>query len=82
MMGTITVRQATPADAAELARIVDPFDGIGADPERVSTDAGPQSVLTTFKRMDQDSQPSGLRLLGPRVLQFAFDLSHKLRVRS
>jgi hypothetical protein len=33
-MATITVRQATPDDATELARLLDLFDRMGATPEQ------------------------------------------------
>ncbi len=48
-MGTITVRQATPDDATELARMLDLFDGMGATPEQVAARMRAcQHVLTTF----------------------------------
>jgi ribosomal protein S18 acetylase RimI-like enzyme len=48
-MSTITVRQATPADATELARMLDLFDHFGATPAQVSTRMQAcQHVLTTF----------------------------------
>src|SRR5215203_1124591 len=48
-MGTITVHQAIPDDAPELAVMLDRFDGIRAIPEQVATRMlAYQSVLTTF----------------------------------
>ena len=48
-MTTLTVRQATPDDAAELARLLDLFDGMGATPEQVAARmAACSGVLTTF----------------------------------
>ena len=48
-MATITVRQATPDDATELARMLDLFDRMGATPEQVAARMlACQSVLTTF----------------------------------
>ena len=48
-MATITVRQATPADATELARLLDLFDHMGATPEQVAARMlACQNVLTTF----------------------------------
>ena len=35
-MAIITVHQATPDDAAELARLLDLFDHMGATPEQVA----------------------------------------------
>ena len=62
-MGTITVRQATPDDAPELAVMLDRFDGIGAIPEQVATRMlAYQSVLTTFLG-EMDGQPVGFACL-------------------
>ena len=48
-MATITVRQATPDDATELARLLDRFDRMGATPAQVATRMlACQHVLTTF----------------------------------
>ena len=48
-MATITVHQATPDDAAELARMLDLFDSMGATPEQVAARMlACQNVLTTF----------------------------------
>jgi ribosomal protein S18 acetylase RimI-like enzyme len=48
-MAIITVHQATPDDAAELARLLDLFDAMGATPEQVVTRMlACQHVLTTF----------------------------------
>src|SRR5215204_3094493 len=62
-MGTITVRQATPDDAPELAVMLDRFDGIRAIPEQVATRMlAYQSVLTTFLA-ELDGQPVGFACL-------------------
>jgi GNAT superfamily N-acetyltransferase len=62
-MGTITVRQATPDDAPELARMLDLFDRMGATPEQVAARMiACQSVLTTFLG-DMDGQPVGFACL-------------------
>src|SRR5262245_12757264 len=48
-MPSITVRQATPDDATELARMLDLFDNMGATPEQVAARMlACQNVLTTF----------------------------------
>ena len=48
-MATVTVRQATPDDAAELARMLDLFDRLGATPEQVAARIlACQAVLTTL----------------------------------
>ena len=48
-MATLTLRQATPDDAAELARLLDLFDHMGAMPEQVAARMlACQNVLTTF----------------------------------
>jgi GNAT superfamily N-acetyltransferase len=62
-MGTITVCQATPDDATELARMLDLFDGMGATPEQVAARMlACQSVLTTFIG-EMDGQPVGFACL-------------------
>src|SRR5438105_2755036 len=48
-MATLTVRQATPDDATELARMLDVFDNMDATPEQVAARMRAcQHVLTTF----------------------------------
>ena len=62
-MGTIAVRQATPDDATELARMLDLFDHTGATPEQVATRMlACQSVLTTYLG-ELDGQPVGFACL-------------------
>ena len=62
-MGTITVRQATPDDAMELARMLDLFDRTGATPGQVAARMlACQSVLTTFIG-ELDRQPVGFACL-------------------
>ena len=62
-MGTITVRQATPDDATELAGMLELFDGMGATPEQVATRMlACQSVLTTFLG-ELDGQLAGFACL-------------------
>lgn len=62
-MGTVTVRQATPDDATELARLLHLFDGMGATPEQVvARMLACQSVLTTFIG-EMDGQPVGFACL-------------------
>ena len=62
-MGTITVRQATPDDATELARMLDLFDCMGATPEQVAARMRAcQTVLTTFLG-EMDGQPVGFACL-------------------
>src|SRR5919198_3430596 len=62
-MAIITVREATPEDAADLARMLDLFDTMGAAPDQV---AAPmltcQNVLTTFIG-ELDGQPVGFACL-------------------
>jgi GNAT superfamily N-acetyltransferase len=62
-MGTITIRQATPDDATELARMLNLFDGMGATPEQV---AGRMraclNVLTTYIG-EMEGQPVGFACL-------------------
>ena len=48
-MTTLTVRQATPDDATQLARMLDLFDHMGATPAQVAARMlACQHVLTTF----------------------------------
>jgi ribosomal protein S18 acetylase RimI-like enzyme len=62
-MATITVRQATPDDAPELARMLDLFDNLGATPEQVAARMlACQNVLTTFIG-ESDGQPAGFACL-------------------
>jgi ribosomal protein S18 acetylase RimI-like enzyme len=63
VLGTITVREATPDDATELARLLDLFDAMGATPEQVAARmVACQSVLTTFIG-EIDGQPVGIACL-------------------
>jgi len=62
-MAIITVHQATPDDAAELARLLDLFDTMRATPEQVvARMLACQSVLTTFIGV-LDGQPAGFACL-------------------
>src|ERR671939_85921 len=62
-MATIVVRQATPDDATELARMLDLFDRMGATPEQVAARMRAcQSVLMTFIG-ELDGQPVGFACL-------------------
>ena len=62
-MATITVRQAAPDDAPDLARMLDLFDRMGATPEQVAARMlACQSVLTTFIG-EMDGQPVGFACL-------------------
>ena len=62
-MTTLTIRQATPGDAPELARLLDLFDSTGATPEQVAVRMLTcQSVLTTFIG-ELDGQPVGFACL-------------------
>ena len=62
-MATITVRQATPDDATELARMLDLFDSMRATPEQVAARMRAcQNVLTTFIG-EMDGQPVGFACL-------------------
>jgi ribosomal protein S18 acetylase RimI-like enzyme len=62
-MGTVTIRQATPDDATELARMLDQFDRMGATPEQVAARMRAcQSVLTTYVG-EIDGQPVGFACL-------------------
>ncbi len=46
-MATVTVRQATPDDATELARMLDLFDRMGATPEQVAARMRANSVASS-----------------------------------
>ncbi len=48
-MAPITVRQATPDDATELARMLDRFDRMGATPEQVAA-----RLLAMLKRFPDE----------------------------
>ena len=62
-MATITVHQATPDDATELARMLDLFDRMGATPEQVAARMlACQNVLTTFIG-EMDGQEVGFACL-------------------
>jgi GNAT superfamily N-acetyltransferase len=62
-MATLTIRQATPDDAVELARILNLFDSMGATPEQVAARMLTcQNVLTTFIG-ELDGQPVGFACL-------------------
>lgn len=62
-MTTITVRQATPEDATELARMLDLFDRMGATPQQVAKRMQAcQAVLTTYLG-ELDGQPVGFACL-------------------
>ena len=62
-MATITVHQATPDDAPELARMLDLFDRMGATPAQVAARMlACQHVLTTFIG-ELDGQPVGFACL-------------------
>ena len=62
-MATLTVHQATPDDATELARMLDLFDSTGVTPEQVAARMLTcQSVLTTFIG-ELDGQPVGFACL-------------------
>jgi GNAT superfamily N-acetyltransferase len=62
-MATITVRQATPDDATELARMLDLFDRQGATPAQVAARMRTcQHVLTTFLGA-LDGRPVGFACL-------------------
>src|ERR671936_1053946 len=62
-MATITVRQATPDDATELARLLDLFDSMEATPEQVAARMlACQNMLTTFIG-EMDGQPIGFACL-------------------
>jgi len=62
-MGKVTVRQATPDDTMELARMLDLFDSMRATPEQVAARMLVcQSVLTTFLG-EIDGKPVGFACL-------------------
>ena len=62
-MATLTIRQATPDDATELARMLDLFDHAGASPEQVAARMlACQHVLTTFIG-ELDGQSAGFACL-------------------
>jgi GNAT superfamily N-acetyltransferase len=62
-MATITVRQATPDDATEFARMLDLFDRSGATPEQVAARMHAcQHVLTTYLG-ELDGHPVGFACL-------------------
>src|SRR3954471_6934012 len=62
-MAIITVHQATPDDATEVARLLDLFDGMGATPEQVAARMlACQNVLTTFIG-EMDGRPAGFACL-------------------
>jgi GNAT superfamily N-acetyltransferase len=62
-MTTLTVRQATPDDATQLARMLDLFDHMGATPAQVAARMlACQHVLTTFLG-ELDGQPVGFACL-------------------
>lgn len=62
-MATKTVRQATPNDATELARMLDLFDRIGATPEQVAARMRVcEGVLTTYLG-ELDGRPVGFACL-------------------
>src|SRR4029079_2997025 len=63
-MTTLTIRQATPNDATELARLLDLFDSMGATPEQVAARMlDCQNVLTTFIG-EIDARSVGFACLG------------------
>jgi GNAT superfamily N-acetyltransferase len=62
-MATLTVHQATPDDATELARMLNLFDRMGATPEQVAARMlACQNVLTTFIGA-MDGRPVGFACL-------------------
>jgi GNAT superfamily N-acetyltransferase len=62
-METISVREATPDDVGELARMLDLFDHTGATPEQVATRMlASQRVLTTYLG-EIDGRPVGFACL-------------------
>jgi ribosomal protein S18 acetylase RimI-like enzyme len=62
-MATITVRQATPDDATELARMLDLFDRMGATPAQVAARMlACRHVLTTYLG-ELDGRPVGFACL-------------------
>jgi GNAT superfamily N-acetyltransferase len=62
-MALLTVRQATPDDATDLANLLDRFDHLGARPEQVAARLlACRHVLTTFLG-EMDGQPVGFACL-------------------
>jgi ribosomal protein S18 acetylase RimI-like enzyme len=62
-MATLTIHQATPDDATELARLLDLFGYMGATPDQVAARMlACQNVLTTFIGL-LDGQPAGFACL-------------------
>ena len=62
-MATLTIHQATPDDAAELARMLNLFDHMGATPEQVAARMlACQNVLTTVIG-ELDGRPVGFACL-------------------
>ena len=62
-MATITIHQATPDDAIDLARLLDLFDSMGATPEQVAARMlACRHVLTTFIG-ELSGQPAGFACL-------------------
>jgi GNAT superfamily N-acetyltransferase len=62
-MAILTIRQATPGDATDLARLLNQFDHIGARPEQVARRLlACQHVLTTFLG-EMDGRPVGFACL-------------------
>jgi GNAT superfamily N-acetyltransferase len=62
-MATVTVREATPDDASDLARMLDLFDHTGATPEQVAARLQAcRHVLTTFVG-EVDGRPVGFACL-------------------
>lgn len=62
-MPAITIRQATPADAVDLARMLNLFDGLGATPEQVAARMRACAhVLTTYSA-ELDGRPVGFACL-------------------
>jgi GNAT superfamily N-acetyltransferase len=62
-MTTVTVREATPEDATELARMLDLFDHSGATPEQVAARLlACRDVLTTYLG-EVDGRPVGFACL-------------------
>jgi ribosomal-protein-alanine N-acetyltransferase len=62
-VATIAIRQATPDDAPELARLLDQFDGLGATPAQVAARLRAcRGVLTTFLG-ELDGRPVGFACL-------------------
>ena len=63
-MTPVTIRQATPEDAPNPARLLDLFDGNGATPEQVAVRLlACQNVVTTFLA-EMEGHKSVLRVCG------------------